>query len=149
MEVLYKELLERMQVLNSKEQTDETIGRIHELTLVTVRVQELLLNNLNTKQMKNGDYVIAPLGCAEYLTAGNRYEVFEIFKAYDTILFSIVSDIGQNLDCVNAKCSHLNNQDWILATESEEFLKEVENPKDLLKEVILLLDRAKELLNKI
>lgn len=99
--------------------------------------------------MKNGDYVIAPVGCAEYLTAGNKYKIFDVKEIKDGFGFRIIDNEGDKLTCFLKDCGHINYQDWILATESEAFLKEVEEPKDLLKEVILLLDRAKELLNKI
>ena len=43
MKELYKELLERLKVLEERKQTSITEGRIAELMLVIIRVQQLLL----------------------------------------------------------------------------------------------------------
>ena len=50
MELLYKELQERMKVLEGRKQTKITLGRISELQLIIVRVQQILLNSLNEKK---------------------------------------------------------------------------------------------------
>lgn len=44
MEELYKELLDREKYLKNLEQTNGIKARLRELTLVIVRVQQLLLN---------------------------------------------------------------------------------------------------------
>jgi len=46
MEELYKELEERLSVLENQKQTDITQGRIAELLLVIVRVQQIILDKL-------------------------------------------------------------------------------------------------------
>lgn len=76
--------------------------------------------------MKNGDFVIAPVGCAEYLTAGRKYQLLDIRESKFGIKFSTIDNEGCKLTCFLQGCGHLNGQDWILATESEAFLKEVE-----------------------
>ncbi len=47
MKILYLELLEREKWLKEQEQTSETRSRLSELSLAIMRVQELLLNELN------------------------------------------------------------------------------------------------------
>ena len=47
MNELYKELQERMKELESRKQSKITEGRILELQLVIVRVQQILLDSLN------------------------------------------------------------------------------------------------------
>lgn len=47
MDELYKELQERMKELESRKQTKITEGRIAELQLVIIRVQQILLDSLN------------------------------------------------------------------------------------------------------
>lgn len=42
MDELYKELQERMKVLENKKQSDITEGRIAELQLIIVRIQQIL-----------------------------------------------------------------------------------------------------------
>ena len=49
MEELYKELQERMKILEDRKQTKITRGRIAELQLITIRVQQFILNSLNKK----------------------------------------------------------------------------------------------------
>lgn len=46
MKELYKEMQQRLQHLQEQEQTEETKGRIAEITLSIVRVQQLLLKEL-------------------------------------------------------------------------------------------------------
>ena len=47
MNKLYKELQERMKELESRKQSKITEGRIAELQLVIIRVQQILLDSLN------------------------------------------------------------------------------------------------------
>ncbi len=47
MKALYKEMLTRMDYLEAQEKTKEIEWRIKELTLSIVRVQQLLLTNIN------------------------------------------------------------------------------------------------------
>ena len=47
MEELYKELEERLKILENQVQTDITQGRIAELLLVIVRVQQRLIDNIS------------------------------------------------------------------------------------------------------
>lgn len=46
MDELYKELLERMTNLENRKQSKITEGRILELQLVIVRVQQIILNSI-------------------------------------------------------------------------------------------------------
>lgn len=43
----YKEMYERMKILENKKESEITQGRINELQLIIVRVQQLLLETLN------------------------------------------------------------------------------------------------------
>lgn len=56
MKTFYKELQDRLKYLELQEQTEEIIGRINELTLVIVKVQQLLLENISNKS----DYCNCP-----------------------------------------------------------------------------------------
>lgn len=49
MEQLYRELEERLKELEQEKITSYLIGRKRELTLVIVRVQQLLLEKISTK----------------------------------------------------------------------------------------------------
>lgn len=64
------------------------------------------------KKVKVGDVVIAPEGCAEYLTAGKEYVVIEIRN--NSYLFLIIDDVGQKLRCIAKECAHLNYKNWII-----------------------------------
>ncbi len=46
MKELYNELMERSFYLNTLEMTEENIGRIKEIELTIVRIQQILLNEL-------------------------------------------------------------------------------------------------------
>jgi hypothetical protein len=48
LEILYKEMKERLAYLEAQEQTKETAIRINELTLAMVRVQQLLLEQIGS-----------------------------------------------------------------------------------------------------
>ena len=52
MEDLYLEMLERLEYLQEQIETDEIKWRKAECTLAIVRVQQLLLSNLNSKNQK-------------------------------------------------------------------------------------------------
>jgi len=47
MDELYKELQERMKDLENRKQSKITEGRILELQLVIIRVQQIILNSIN------------------------------------------------------------------------------------------------------
>jgi hypothetical protein len=70
--------------------------------------------------MKIGDYVIAPRGCKEWLTAGKKYQVINVdgidSKDYG-IGFNIKTDSGKISFCNQKKCRHINGQDWIILTK--------------------------------
>ena len=54
--------------------------------------------------------VIAPEGCAPYLTAGKEYETFDVFGDR----FSIISDNGIACKCLFKVCVHIEFKDWII-----------------------------------
>jgi len=66
--------------------------------------------------MKVGDYVKAPEGCNEYLTAGKKYPVVDVINPsldkYGCV-FEIVSDYGEITMCFERGCSNLNGGNWI------------------------------------
>jgi hypothetical protein len=49
MEVLYKEMLERLEELETRKKNKMNLGRISELQLAIVRVQQILLSNIPKK----------------------------------------------------------------------------------------------------
>lgn len=62
--------------------------------------------------------VVAPDGCKDYLTAGNSYEVIGLWDDFDEQYgygFTILNDIGNEIDCMELDCCFLFNQDWIIA----------------------------------
>ena len=65
------------------------------------------------KTLKEGDYVIAPIGCEDYLTTGKKYEVFNYRVSKER--FNIIDDKGDTLFCIPKGCCHLNRKDWIIA----------------------------------
>ena len=76
--------------------------------------------------MKIGDIVIAPEGCQNYLTAGKEYPVVDFWEEEQPNLgyhFIIKSDFG-NIKCLEKKCSHLNDKDWILKPTTHEKVKD-------------------------
>lgn len=60
MEKFYKELLERMEVLEKEKKTDINDGRILELQLAIVRVQQILLANIQPKNISELEIPIPP-----------------------------------------------------------------------------------------
>jgi hypothetical protein len=70
--------------------------------------------------MKKGDKVIAPKGCASYLTAGKEYEVFNVEEShFYGCYFNIVNDLGNVDFCVEKTCAHLNGKGWIIPTKEQ------------------------------
>lgn len=53
MNIFYKELLERMEVLENEDKTDINDGRILELQLAIVRVQQILLADIDSEFLEN------------------------------------------------------------------------------------------------
>ena len=68
--------------------------------------------------MKIGDTVIAPEGCAEYLTPNKEYLVVKLwdinFPLHRGCGFYIIDDTGHRLACNEKKSSHLGRQDWVI-----------------------------------
>jgi hypothetical protein len=66
--------------------------------------------------MKVGDFVKAPEGCEEWLTAGKKYRVL---LTYDFISptygyqFNIIAENGNEIFCLERNCGHLNGGNWI------------------------------------
>jgi len=78
--------------------------------------------------LKDGMWVVAPEGCADYITPGKAYQVSDVFKSkYGAITFALKSI---SIGCaVLEKCLHLNRQDWIIVPAPEQVpntLKDVE-----------------------
>jgi hypothetical protein len=48
-------------------------------------------------KLQNGMTVIAPDGCNEYLTAGESYEVFNVFTGKNNTIFNIIDDEGETI----------------------------------------------------
>lgn len=67
-------------------------------------------------KIKNGMKVIAPSGCASYLTAGKEYEVFGINNSCE---FYVISDTGQGVVVLLKGSAHLNGGDWIIKQETK------------------------------
>jgi hypothetical protein len=68
-----------------------------------------------TTETKAPKYVIAPEGCADYLTAGKRYPVF----SHNKIAFDTEDDSGRMIGTQFLKSAHLNGGDWIIPDEAE------------------------------
>lgn len=67
--------------------------------------------------MKIPKYVIAPDGCASYLTPGKKYCVSDWREdkgTYHMARFRIWSDDGQGECCVLVDCHNLNGGNWII-----------------------------------
>ena len=60
--------------------------------------------------------VIAPKGCASYLTEGKEYRAYNVEKSENDlyVCFNIISDHNIKLFCVNNECAHLNGGNWII-----------------------------------
>jgi hypothetical protein len=71
--------------------------------------------------MKKGDKVIAPKGCASYLTAGKEYEVLRVDDKSSKYgySFNVLTDCGAIIFTCEKKSSHLIGQDWIIPTKEE------------------------------
>lgn len=80
--------------------------------------------------LKIDDFVIAPKGCATYLTPGKKYFVIDVND--DT--FSIIDDLGFILWCQMQNSLHLNGQDWKVFRDDMDFIKTADL-KLLLKKV--------------
>ena len=85
--------------------------------------------------MKAGDIVIAPEGCAAYLTAGKEYSVVymrDLGNGY-RYEFDVIDDEGDKISCRQLQCSHLYLKDWILKSSysysRDEILKITDNMK--------------------
>lgn len=83
----------------------------------------ILIQVKRLKKMEIGDIVIAPEGIYIGITQGKEYLVTGIWDK--NILdgygwgFTILDDNGRERSCLEKKCSHINNHDWILKpTES-------------------------------
>ena len=60
--------------------------------------------------VKEGDIVVAPVGCQSHLTAGKEYEVLKV----EGLGFEIITESGQIVYTALKNSNHLNNQDWII-----------------------------------
>lgn len=58
--------------------------------------------------------VIAPKGCAKYLTEGKEYEVTHIYGAKRNSLIFVVDDDGDELICCLFRSAYLKGGDWII-----------------------------------
>lgn len=76
MEQLYKEMQERLRYLEAQELTEEIKWRIAEITLSIVRVQQLLLANINgrSEQFYCADWNRCGSICEEQCNACNKAE---------------------------------------------------------------------------
>jgi hypothetical protein len=67
-------------------------------------------------ETKAPEYVIAPEGCADYLTPGKRYAV----RNWSGGVFNMTDDRGREINCFFPKSAHvLNGGDWIIPDEAE------------------------------
>lgn len=69
-----------------------------------------------TKIFKKGSIVIAPDDCHEYLTAGKEYAVVESGGGN----FTIIDDDGDELYCLLEGCAHIEYNDWIIKSNSND-----------------------------
>jgi len=67
--------------------------------------------------MKAPKYVIAPKGCANYLTPGKRYPVMNFDDTGDGIGFDTIDDDGVELYASLNDSAHLNGGNWIIPDE--------------------------------
>lgn len=58
-----------------------------------------------------------------YITPNRRYVAREIARRDGTILFSIVNDNLNKIDCLNQNCGHLNGANWDLQEWSKKLSK--------------------------
>lgn len=89
-------------------------------------------------QLKNGMKVIAPKGCASYLTIGKEYEIIDVAENYENH-FYINSDVGIKTFCRIKNCLHLDGGIWSIKKEQ---------PKvSIIDKIDLLLDVAESVDN--
>lgn len=71
--------------------------------------------------MKAPKYVIAPEGCADYLTPGMGYEIrdFRVDNTYGGS-FHITDDHGGNRFCLLKECATLNDGNWIIPDDESD-----------------------------
>jgi hypothetical protein len=67
--------------------------------------------------MEVGDKIIAPKGCANYLTPGKEYKVREKLGTN----FSVIDDDGDKILISEKQSTHLRGQDWIIPTEQPQY----------------------------
>lgn len=68
-------------------------------------------------EKRNPKIVIAPKGCDSYFTEGKEYQVVGFWEYWDdTYGYGIIlcDDYGDNIDCLQFCCAHLNGGDWIV-----------------------------------
>ena len=74
--------------------------------------------------MKTPKYVIAPEGCAKYLTPEKGYivEEFDVLPGEDIYDcgFTITDDMGERVYSTLRKSAHLNGGDWIIPDDEAE-----------------------------
>lgn len=71
--------------------------------------------------MKKGDILIAPEGCAEYLTPFKEYEVKKVdilSKSFGWFVV-LINDNGDGIFTSQNRSAHINRQDWIIKSEAE------------------------------
>lgn len=65
-------------------------------------------------------YVIAPEGCADYLTPGKRYQAIRPIPDSECgFFFCILNDGNLITSCSLYRCLHLNGGDWIITDDAE------------------------------
>ncbi len=69
--------------------------------------------------------VVAPEGCeASYLTPRKEYKVLNVdssrYTSEEGFGFNIINDTGDKLYCLEKKCAHLNDKDWIIKEYEDE-----------------------------
>jgi hypothetical protein len=87
--------------------------------------------------MKKGDIVIAPEGCAMYLTPFKEYKVKVLSTspaATHGEIFKIKDDFGDLTLCLEKGCAFLNHQDWIIKTKAEKEWNELNGLIELTQE---------------
>jgi hypothetical protein len=86
--------------------------------------------------MKAPKYVIAPEGCADYLTAGKRYEVLD--WAHSTRFggcFDIIGDDGKRYWAALRECANINGGDWIIPDDEAEAPADDERFEAMAREI--------------
>ena len=98
MEDLYLEMLERLEYLQEQIETDEIKWRKAECTLAIVRVQQLLLSNLNSKKPKRNinSNIITTISRWYERMFCKHIEKIEIYRCYqDRYISNVCCSCGK------------------------------------------------------